>query len=152
MKARAWASRAKENWFLTRNQCGDWTRRTRVLFKWTRSNIIRLQELRFNLHRFFDVFVNAWPHLWHRNSRMWHGRSREKSRHRSCQVCYELRFKIIKEIPWEALLRPFNHPRPLIWLLGPSSFFSPFSVVRPTQIFFLFFKKKGNDVVKPFFF
>ena len=29
-------------------------------------------------------------------------------------------------------------------------FFSPFSVVRPTQIFRIF-KKKSNDVVKPFF-
>ena len=35
----------------------------------------------------------------------------------------------------------------------PSSFFSPFSVVRPTQIFGIVKKKKkkSNDVVKPFF-
>ena len=34
-----------------------------------------------------------------------------------------------------------------------SSFFSPFSVVRPTQILGIFKKKKknGNNVVKPFF-
>ena len=30
-------------------------------------------------------------------------------------------------------------------------FFSPFSVVQPTQIFGIFKKKKSNDVVKPFF-
>ena len=34
--------------------------------------------------------------------------------------------------------------------IRPSSFFSPFTVVRPTQIFGIF-KKKSNDVVKPFF-
>ena len=34
--------------------------------------------------------------------------------------------------------------------LGHPLFFSPFSVVRPTQIFGIF-KKKSNDVVKPFF-
>ena len=101
VKARVWASRAKENWVLKRNQYGDWTRRTCVLFKWTLSNIIRLQELRFDIHRFVDLFGNGWSHLCHRNSRMWHGRSREKSRDRSCKVCYELRFKIIKEIPGE---------------------------------------------------
>ena len=35
-------------------------------------------------------------------------------------------------------------------LFRPSSFFSPFSVVRPTQIFGIFRKKKSNDLVKPF--
>ena len=36
--------------------------------------------------------------------------------------------------------------------LGPSSFFPPFSVVRPSQSFDIFKKKKrSNDVVKPFF-
>ena len=36
-------------------------------------------------------------------------------------------------------------------VIRPSSFFSPLSVVRPTQIFGIFKKKKSNDVVKPFF-
>ena len=36
-------------------------------------------------------------------------------------------------------------------LLRAILFFSPFSVVRPTQIFGIFQKKKRNDVVKPFF-
>ena len=35
--------------------------------------------------------------------------------------------------------------------LGPSSFFSSFSVVRPTQIFAIFKQKKSNNLVKPFF-
>ena len=55
----------------------EWTHRTRVFLNWTQSNIIRLQELRFDLHRFFNLFVNVWPHLWHKTLRMWHGRSRE---------------------------------------------------------------------------
>ena len=63
---------------------------SRVFLNWTQSNIIRLQELRFDLHRFLNLFVNAWRHFWHRNSRMWHGRNREKSRHRSCEVCLTL--------------------------------------------------------------
>ena len=63
---------------------------SRVFLNWTQSSIIRLQELRFDLHRFFNLFVNAWRHFWHRNSRMWHGRNHEKSRHRSCEVCLTL--------------------------------------------------------------
>ena len=42
----------------------EWTRRTRLFLNWTQSNIIRLQELRLDLHRFFNLLVNAWPHLW----------------------------------------------------------------------------------------
>ena len=93
----------------------------RVFLNWTQSNIIRLQELRFHLHRFFNLFVNAWPHLWHKkNSRMWHGRSREKSRHRSCEVCLTL-LNLSSGLKSSsnskrALSRAFNHPRPLIWV------------------------------------
>ena len=36
-------------------------------------------------------------------------------------------------------------------MLRPSFFFSPFSVIRPTQIFGIFKKKKSNDLVKPIF-
>ena len=42
----------------------EWTRRTRLFLNWPQSNIIRLQELRLDLHRFFNLLVNAWPHLW----------------------------------------------------------------------------------------
>ena len=35
--------------------------------------------------------------------------------------------------------------------MAQQSFFSPFSVVRPTQIFGIFKKKKKDDVVKPIF-
>ena len=69
-KARAWVSRAEWDWVLKRNQYGEWRRSRhsgrRVSLNWTQSNIIRLKELRFHLHRFFNLFVNAWPHLWHK--------------------------------------------------------------------------------------
>ena len=93
---------------------------SRVFLNWTQSNIIRLQELRFDLHRFFNLFVNAWRHFWHRNSRMWHGRYHEKSRHRSCEVCLTLLNLNLglkssgnskRALSWD-----FNHPRPLIWV------------------------------------
>ena len=92
----------------------------RVFLNWTQSNIIRLQELRFDLHRFLNLFVNAWRHFWHRNSRMWHGRNREKSRHRSCEVCLTLLnlssgLKSLSNSK-RTLSRGFNHPRPLIWV------------------------------------
>ena len=92
---------------------------SRVFLNWTQSNIIRLQELRFDLHRFLNLFVNAWRHLWHRNSRMWHCRNREKSRHRSCEVCLTLLNLNLglksSGNSKRALSRAFNHPRPLIW-------------------------------------
>ena len=53
--------------------------------------------------------------------------------------------------PFQITVKPRFTDTPFIRILfRPSSFFSPFSVVRPTQIFGIF-KKKSNDVVKPFF-
>ena len=46
------------------------------------------------------------------------------------------------------IFRQFHHK--LSYRIRLSSFFSPFSVVRPTQIFGVL-KKKSSDVVKPFF-
>ena len=92
---------------------------SRVFLNWTQSNVIRLQELRFDLHRFLNLFVNAWRHFWHRNSRMWHGRNRQKSRHRSCEVSLTLLNLNLGLKPSgnskRALSQAFNHPRPLIW-------------------------------------
>ena len=52
---------------------------------------------------------------------MWHGRSREKSRHRSCEVCLTLLNLSLglksSGNSKRALSGAFNHPRPLIW--GP---------------------------------
>ena len=52
---------------------------------------------------------------------MWHGRSREKSRQRSCEVCLTLLNLSLclksSSNTRRALFRAFNHPRPLIW--GP---------------------------------
>ena len=53
--------------------------------------------------------------------------------------------------PFQITVKPRFTDTPFIRILfRPSSFFSPFSVVRPTQIFGIF-KKKSKDVVKPFF-
>ena len=53
--------------------------------------------------------------------------------------------------PFQITVKPRFTDTPFIRILfRPSSFFSPFSVVRPTQIFGIF-KKERNDVVKPFF-
>ena len=51
---------------------------------------------------------------------MWHGRSREKSRHRSCEVCLTL-LNLSSGLKSSsnskrALSRAFNQPRPLIWV------------------------------------
>ena len=44
-----------------RNQYGD---RSEVKLKWTQSDIIRLQELGFDLYQFFNLFINTWLYLW----------------------------------------------------------------------------------------
>ena len=68
----------------------EWTRRTRLFLNWSQSNIIRLQELRFDLHRFFNLFVNAWPHLWHKKIHGCGIAEVVKIKHRSCEVCLTL--------------------------------------------------------------
>ena len=63
----------------TRNQYGD--RLLRLVHVWSKldlSNIIRLLELGFELQQFFYLLVNTWLYSWSKNSRTWHGRSREK--------------------------------------------------------------------------
>ena len=45
----------------------------------------------------------------------------------------------------------YKHYSRFSYYLRPSSFFSRFTVVQPTQIFGIFQKKKRNDVVTPFF-
>ena len=50
------------------------------------SNIIRLLQLGLELQQFFYLLVNTWLYSWSKNSRTWHGRSREKMWNGSCEV------------------------------------------------------------------
>ena len=99
----------------------EWTLRTRVFLNWTQSNIIRLQELRFDLHCSFNLFVNAWPRLWPKKFTDVAWQKSWKSRHRSCEVCLTfLNLSLCLKSSSNtrrALFRAFNIPRPLMW--GP---------------------------------
>ena len=99
----------------------EWTHRTRVFLNWTQSDIIRLQELWFDLHCFFNLFVNALPRFWHKEFTDVAWQKSWKSRHRSCEVCLTLLNLSLglksSGNSKRALFRAFNHPRILIW--GP---------------------------------
>ena len=97
----------------------EWTHRTRVFLNWTQSDIIRLQELWFDLHCFFNLFVNALPRFWHKEFTDVAWQKSWKSRHRSCEVCLTLLNLSLglksSGNSKRALFRAFNHPRILIW-------------------------------------
>ena len=109
----------------------EWTLRTRVFLNWTQSNLIRLQELRFDLHRFVNLFFNVWPHLWRKNFADGAWQKSWKSRPWSCEVCVTL-LNLSLCLKWSSntrrvLFRAFNHLCPLMW--GPWN--TGFTVYQP---------------------
>ena len=64
------------------------------------SNLIRLLENGFELQQFFYLLFNAWSYFWPKNSRTWHGRSRDKSgtgrvRYVNLMAYLKLKFKAV---------------------------------------------------------